>query len=247
MCQATSPAAGAIQPSTMPADTRLPLSRQPARLEIAEDSSRCRRRPAFVRLARRRRRCRHRSSTPLASGTVATVRCDDVERRVVACDDIPVGHKIAVHALAAGVRRAQVRRVHRPPDARRCGRGWVHDHNLVLTAVRDRRADERRLVRSARRRRSRPSATRASMSAAAWSSTRTTSGCGGSTPADARAAHGLDLSSGRHRTWTMRDGVEAIALASGHRLVVTAPAAVRLYDPLTGASTPLAEPAADLR
>lgn len=181
----------------------------------------------------------------VASGTVVTVQSDDVERRIVAHDDIPAGHKIAVHALAAGVRVRKygecIGRLTRDvPEG-----AWVHDHNLVSTAVRDAR-DE-----------------------AAWSRSTDVDvetvgdvrvDVGRSVVFDANderlwwvdagrvpALHGLDLSSGRHRTWTMRDGVGAIALASGHRLVVTARAAVRLYDPLTGASTPLAEAAAELR
>jgi hypothetical protein len=167
----------------------------------------------------------------LASGAVVTVRSADVERRIVAHDNIPAGHKIAVRALAAGVRVRKYGECIGPPDMR--GR------RRRVGARSQSRVDGR--ARCARRRRVagsgdvdvEPVGTCAPTSAAASYSTRRTSASGGSTPRQAPALHGLHLSSGRHRAWTMREGISSVALAFGHRLVVTTRAAVRLYDPVT--------------
>ena len=77
----------------------------------------------------------------VTAGTSVSARADGVERRVVAVDDIPAGHKIALHAIAEGVRLRKygegIGRLTRDVPAG----GWVHDHNLASTALRDPRDD----------------------------------------------------------------------------------------------------------
>jgi len=227
----------------MPADIpSATLATKP--LEITEERAGSAVRPAFVRWLDADDDVAT-AVDALASGTVVTVRSADVERRIVAHDDIPAGHKIAVRALAAGVRARKYGECIGRLTCEVAEGAWVHDHNLVSTAVRDARDD------------------------AAWAGSGDVdveavgdvrADIGRSVVFDAHderlwwvdagrasALHGLHLSSGRHRAWTMREGVASVALASGHRLVVTTRGAVRLCDPVTGALAPLANADAEIR
>jgi sugar lactone lactonase YvrE len=72
----------------------------------------------------------------LAAGTRVEARCGDVVRDVVLVDAIPAGHKLALRALAPGLRiRKYGEYIGRTTRAIEAG-AWVHEHNLETSARR---------------------------------------------------------------------------------------------------------------
>lgn len=177
----------------------------------------------------------------LPGGTLIRVARDGVVREVSLREDIPLGHKFAVRALAAGLRIRKygefIGRTSRDVDAGM----WVHEHNLV-TAARRHGDDERAWTEQ-----SQP------VDVHAIGTPRTTVGeCPVYDEANHRlywidvrdtpAIHGLDLANGEERTWPMQEDIGALVPAANGTLLAGLRSGFAWFDPAHGELTPIVDP-----
>ncbi|HEX4883943.1 MAG TPA: SMP-30/gluconolactonase/LRE family protein [Casimicrobiaceae bacterium] len=179
----------------------------------------------------------------LPAGARVRAACGSVVRDVTLLERIPLGHKLAVRTLGAGLR---IRKYGEPIGrltADVAAGAWIHDHNLASNATRD------------------PSHERAwctpvAPAVRALGEARTTVG---ETPVfDAQAnrlywidvretpaIHALDLGSGREAHWPLREDIGSIAPAPGGRLVAGLRSGFAFFDPSDGTLSPILDPEAD--
>jgi sugar lactone lactonase YvrE len=178
----------------------------------------------------------------------ATVRVTNASavREVTLRRDIPIGHKFAVRALAAGLRIRKygefIGRTTQPVGAGE----WVHVHNLATSARHD-VAHERawyegaeaprgvRVVGSARCTVGENPLYDAARGRLYWIDVR-----------ESPAIHLLELGTQSQKTWPMREDIGSIALAGDDRLLLALRSGFAFFDCGTGAITPITDPEPDL-
>ncbi|MEO8858761.1 MAG: SMP-30/gluconolactonase/LRE family protein [Burkholderiaceae bacterium] len=182
----------------------------------------------------------------LPRGALVNLESGSVKRAVRLIEDIPAGHKFAVHALACGLRvRKYGECIGRTTEPVPAG-AWVHLHNLETSAHGDGSQD---LARQ-----SMPGTARL---LGAIGDPRC---CVGENPLfdaetgrlywiDVRetpAIHALELGTGQSLCWPMREDIGSIALAGAGRLLLALRSGFAWFDVASGDITPIADPEADL-
>jgi sugar lactone lactonase YvrE len=182
----------------------------------------------------------------LRKGTTVRVTSGPAVRDVTLVEDVGVGHKFAVRALASGLRvRKYGEFIGRTTAAVPAG-AWVHVHNLATSARHDGR-HEKAWYETAET----PRSLRAIGSARChvgenplydearhrlfWIDVRETP-----------AIHAIALSSGAESTWRMREDIGSIALAGDGRLLAALRSGFAFFDCGSGAMTPIVDPEPEL-
>ncbi|MBA3507967.1 MAG: SMP-30/gluconolactonase/LRE family protein [Betaproteobacteria bacterium] len=178
----------------------------------------------------------------LAAGAAIRVANGPLVHELTLQEDIRVGHKFAVRALAAGLR---IRKYGEFIGRMTCdvpAGAWVHVHNLA-TSSRHSTQHERAWYEQAQA----PGAIRALGEPRC---------CVGESPVfdldtnrlywvDVRetpAIHMIELRSGAGQSWPMTEDVGSIALAGHNRLLVALRSGFAFFDCTTGALTPILDP-----
>ncbi len=182
----------------------------------------------------------------LPQGTRMRVTSGAVTREVTLLDDIRMGHKFAVRALADRMRiRKYGEYIGRTTRAVAAG-AWVHDHNLATSAQHDRGHDHAwyeaveapKLLEVLGSRRCNVGENPLydeTRDCLYWIDVR-------ETPALFRLA----LSTGKETSWTMAEDIGSVALAGDGRLLAALRSGFAFFDCATATMTPLVDPEADL-
>jgi sugar lactone lactonase YvrE len=188
----------------------------------------------------------------LRRGARVVVQAGATVREVTLLDDIPLGHKFAVRALAHGVRvRKYGEFIGRATRAIAPG-AWVHEHNLETTAHPGCRREHGVSWQDA---------VEPANVVRVFGATRCTVGesplfdayNGAFYWIDVRetpAIHRLDVSTGAEARWPLDEDIGSIALidgaANGHRLLAGLRSGFAVFDCTTASMTPLVDPEAHL-
>lgn len=180
----------------------------------------------------------------LPAGSALQVASGSVVRDVTLVDRIALGHKFAVRDLDAGLRvRKYGECIGRVSADVRAG-AWVHEHNLVTSAMRDPRherawSEQRELpVRAI-------GSTRTSVGECPLYDTRSNR-LWWIDVRETPAIHSLDLESGDERQWPLREEIGSIALTHDARLLAALRSGFALFDPSSGETSPIVDPEAHL-
>ena len=180
----------------------------------------------------------------LAAGSEIVVTSGTASRSVRLTEPIAVGHKFAVRDLGDGLRIRKygeyIGRLTRDVVAGT----WIHDHNLVTTAHRDPQHEQAwsspvelpvRAFGEARTSVGENPLYDAQSNRLYWIDVRETP-----------AIHALDFASRSERRWPMREDVGSIALTRGPELVAALRSGFAMFDPQSGAMSPIVDPEPDL-
>jgi sugar lactone lactonase YvrE len=177
----------------------------------------------------------------LAGGTRLRVAHGATVHDVALVEPVKLGHKFAVRALSSGIRvRKYGEFIGRTTTAVAAG-AWVHEHNLVTSARHDVRHE--RAWRDMRH----------PLRVEACAPPRATVGESPVYDQDAQrlwwvdvretpAIHRVDLATGKHSAHRLDEDIGALALTDGARLVIALRSGFALFDPASGATTPIVDP-----